>query len=1090
MTINQVKQALGAWNLSLREDTPKEILDALEAFGHIAVVPGRVDVRSAGDGLLGAARYVGVFRGRSDGDFFSMRGCGMEMWLGDEDGKGDIYTATISASGTSFADTIRLLLPDGGSVTEGTLYSIPGSGTFTGEFKFQDPRTAITYVTDTFGTDTFPVSWRVNGDGTLDAGRDTDLFVTVPQAMVVRKDAGRDMSLVGFQGRLVLETDVEDYTTEVLLLAEGEGESIVTASASQSTPYNDIHGNDVVFRRIVSESTTDATNAPARAQLQLNRFKNPRFGVDLSTDAYDVTGDFVVGDTIYVFDPDAGFIDPANEVYWQGNPINPIALKVVEMTWPVPVEWTVGFRRSTDGAWIDLSDYYKPESGATTITVGEFSRSLTGIGGEVIGTRPSTDTSTPATPAFITVDSVTYQSQQANDTRAALYLSWNTPLNQDGSTVLDGDHFEIRIRATETFNYQIPWNVADDFTWDELQTWGRPLSNDAATADEWKSYVKGWDDTQITISELMVAAEYEIQIRAADNNNPPHRSAWSASTFHTTRTDTVAPQQPAVPEVASSQVAVQVLHRLGAAEGGTFNLAQDLHHLEVHVGGPTFFPNEGTHVGNMLANEGNLRGGIPVVQTFTINNVSDVWVKVVAVDKFGNKSSPSEAVQSSATLIDSEHITDLTASKITAGTISADLLLSGAIKTAVDGQRAELNNLGLQIYDSQGDLTINLTADDASPNYIGITDGLENTLASIDSEGNISGQTITAADDVIIAGDSFLTDFYDPLPKGIVAFGELTSAENGGNTYGPSGTGFAGTTAFMELSFIAETGRRYRVVCNSQVLSATVQDELEFELRDGGADAPTTSSTLLNRSEVHTGNELFAPDLTLAYLGEFTEGLHRLLWCFFSFDSTATIFLGNHSATMYIEDVGSSVLVPDTAIINPGGGSTPITNYTKTYSATWYQTYAENGSQKTDTTANQGFYSSQYGNQRSLVGFDYTAIQADLAGATITSITLTAYAEHWYLDAGGTAVIGTHNYTSKPSTWADSRVNQNRQQSSGWPKPGKRTVTLSNTIATELGNGTSTGIAFGPGPSTSNVYYGKFTGSGTNRPSLTIKYTK
>jgi hypothetical protein len=1086
--INEVKQALGQWDLGLREDTPKEILDALEPFGHVAVVPGRVDVRSIADGLLSAARYVGVYRGRSDGDRFSMRGCGMEMWLGDEDGKGDVYTTPVSASGTTFANTVRALLPDSGSVTEGTLHSVPG--TFTGSFKFESPRSAITYVTDTFGTETFPVSWRVNGDGTLDAGRDEDMYVTVPVAMLVRKDPGRDMSLVGFQGRMVLDTDVEDYTTEVILLAQGEGDAIISASASQSTLYNDIHGNDLVMRRIVSESTTDATNAPARAQLQLNRFKNPRYGVGLSTDAYDVTGDFVVGDTIYVFDPDAGFIDPDNEVYWQGQPINPIALKVQEMTYPVPPEWTVGFRRSTDGVWIDLSDYYKGESGQTTITVGEFSRSLTGIGGEQVGTRPSTDTSTPATPVISNVDSVAYQSQLANDTRAALYLTWNTPLNQDGSTVLDGDHFEIRIRATETFNYTIPWNRADDFTWDELQTWGRPLSNDAADADEWKVYYKGWDENALTISELMVASEYEIQIRAVDNNNPPHQSGWSASTFHVTRTDTLAPQQPAVPEVASSQVAIQVVHRLGAAEGGVFNLALDLHHLEVHVGGPTFFPNEGTHVGNLPASDSNLRGQIPVVGSFTINNVSEVWVKVVAVDRFGNKSTASEAVQSSATLIDSEHITDLTASKITAGTINADLLMAGSIRTAEDGQRTEINNKGLQIFDENGDLTVNLTADDDEPNFIAITQGLENTVASIDQDGNISGQTITAAEDIIIAGDSFLDDLYDPLPKGIVAYASWNSTQNGGVSY--TGAGANTEKGFLELPFLAQAGRRYKVTATSQVLSSVVDEEYSFFLRDGGTDTPTLSSTNLTRAEIAGGSEAFAVDLQMVYVSEFTAGVHRLLWTFLGADGTMRIHLANRPAFFMVEDTGSSVLVTDTPTINDGSGGAapPVSNYTTDFFATWYQTYKETGAQKTDTTANQGYYSSSDGNQRSLVGFDYAAIQAALSGATITSIKLTAYAEHWYLNAGGTAVIGTHSYTSKPSTWADGSVNQNRQTSSGWPKPGSRTVTLAAAFGTDFQSGAARGIAFGPGINETTTYYGKFTGSGASRPKLTITYTK
>jgi hypothetical protein len=405
------------------------------------------------------------------------------------------------------------------------------------------------------------------------------------------------------------------------------------------------------------------------------------------------------------------------------------------------------------------------------------------------------------------------------------------------------------------------------------------------------------------------------------------------------------------------------------------------------------------------------------------------------VDRFGNKSTASEAVQSSATLIDSEHITDLTASKITAGTINADLLMAGSIRTAEDGQRTEINNKGLQIFDENGDLTVNLTADDDEPNFIAITQGLENTVASIDQDGNISGQTITAAEDIIIAGDSFLDDLYDPLPKGIVAYASWNSTQNGGVSY--TGAGANTEKGFLELPFLAQAGRRYKVTATSQVLSSVVDEEYSFFLRDGGTDTPTLSSTNLTRAEIAGGSEAFAVDLQMVYVSEFTAGVHRLLWTFLGADGTMRIHLANRPAFFMVEDTGSSVLVTDTPTINDGSGGAapPVSNYTTDFFATWYQTYKETGAQKTDTTANQGYYSSSDGNQRSLVGFDYAAIQAALSGATITSIKLTAYAEHWYLNAGGTAVIGTHSYTSKPSTWADGSVNQNRQTSSGWPKP-------------------------------------------------------
>lgn len=1093
MTVTEIKQALGQWSLRLRSGTPREVLDALASFGHVAVVPGRTDVRTVGDNLLAQARYVGVLRGRADNpSSVELYGCGMAFWLGDEDDKGHVFVNPVAVASATFANAVRAVLPP--SVTEGTLHAIPGSGTFSTVFQYQAPRTALTYITDTYSTDTYPVSWRINGNGTVDAGRDVDLFRTDPSTLLVRKSGGRDPFVRGLEGRMALGRDVEDYTTKVVLLAQGEGAATVTASASQATPFNDLFGNDLNLTRLVSESETSSGNAAARAALQLNRFRNARPEVDLSSDEYDITGDVAVGDVIGVFDPDAGFMDPAVEKFWRGVPINPVALKVTELTWPVPAGWTVAYRSSIDGAWTDLSDHYIPESGQTSIRVGDLSRALSAIGGEAVGTRPVADTSTPAAPAFTAVDSLAYQSQQANDTRAALYLAWGQPLNQDGSTVLDGDHYEVRIRATETFNYQIPWNRADDFRWNELNTWGRPLSNDAATAAQWKTYFVGWGTERLTITELMVAAEYEVQIRAVDSATPPNRSGYSSSTFHTTRTDTLAPNQPAPPVVAASRIAIQVIHTLGDAQGGEFNLARDLHHLEVHAGPPAFFPDDTTRLGNVAATDAHLSGRVPVVATFQVENTTDVWIRVVAVDRFGNRSSPSEAVQTSVLLIDSAHISDLTASKITAGTITAAILMGARIATALEGTRVELNAQGVVLYDANGQPVINITAG-GSGNFFSITDGTDNSLATIDSQGNGSFQQISA-DDVIINGGSFLDDYYDPLPKGIVAYGSYP--QGGGNI---AGGGVNTEMGAFELSFIAEAGRLYRVAFVAQMqtsFSGATTEQMTFKLRDGGASAPTLSSPEIFRHEFYgpAGTNSGFNTGVLVAEQEFTAGLHRLLISFFCRYGSGTLRPDSQPMVFTVEDLGSTELVPNTLILNDGGaggGSAPppVTSYTKTYSATWYQTYTGGGSQKSDSTANQGnLGSGSDGNQRSLVGFDYNAIKNDLTGATITKITMKAYAEHWWYNSGGTAVIGTHDYTSKPSSWSDSRVDQDRQRQSGWARSSSRTVTLSNTIGNEFKSGAAKGLAFGPGPSSDVIYYGKFSGSGSNRPSITITYTK
>lgn len=1094
MSVTEIKQAIGDWSLRLRDDTPAAVLSALTYFGHIAVIPGRLNPTLYGDALLFSARYVGVFRGRSAADDFELRGAGMALWLGDEDDKGDVFETAVTFTGATFATVIAGLLPPGGAITAGVIGAV--AGTYTGTHQWQTPRSALTYVTDLYSSPSAPVEWRVNYTGTLDADLVSNLYVTNPRAILVRKGAGRDLSRVAYPGRMSLDKKAEDITTRVVLLAEGEGASIATGSATVGVnPYKDIHGNPLVMTRLSSEADTTAGNATARAQLLLNRFTNPGSSVDLSASAFDIKGDVTVGDYLYVYDPANGFIDAAEEVYWNGDRLNPVRLRCVEMTWPIVAGWTVAFR-DTNGVWIDLSDWYEPETGDTSIVVGDLPSALTGSGGSM-DFRPNIggpDSTIPAAPTFNTpFESVAYQSTFLNDVRAAVWLTWNQPLNVDASTITDGDHYEIRYRSSQTFSYSVFWSQLAALRWNQLNTWGRPISNPAADADQWTYVTIGWDLNEATIFELMVAAEYEFQIRAVDAANPPNASAWSASTFFTTKNDVLAPAQPAAPSVAASRIAVQVTHNLGAASGGSFNLANDLHHLEVHAGGGEFFPDDTTRIGVLIANEGNLIGHIPVVGTFPIEYVETIMVKVIAVDRFGNKSSPSVGVPASATLIDSSHISDLTASKITAGIITADLLLAGSIKTAAAGQRAELNSQGLQLYDADGNLTVNLTADLATSNFIAILDATGNTVSSMDSMGNIQGNVLTAGEDVIIDGDSFLTDFYDPLPKGIVAYGD----SGAWGDLDIVGAGPATHKGIMEVSFVAVAGRRYSILCTGPMRSTSAGDAGTFFLRDGLEDSPTITSTLIKRSDYQVGPAAGnTSDGSLWYQSEFTPGLHRLLWSFTAQTGTGTMRASVGRLYMTVEDTGSSILVPNTAVLNDGGVNpvSPVTTYTRTYASTWSGTYDGGNGLVTyyNNEAHQGQFDSSQGNRRSLIGFNSAQIRNDLSGATIKSIKVTLYALHWYNNSGGTAVIGTHNYTSRPGSWASSRVNDNRQQSAGWPKPGKRTVTLSAGFGTDFKSGAAAGIALGPGPSTSHEYYGRFAGfdAGTNRPVLTITYTK
>lgn len=712
MTITEVKQALGSWDLRLRPETPREILDALTYFGHVVVFPGKIDPAQYGDNLLAAARYVGVLRNRNATNQYMLGGSGMAFWLGDEDEKGDVFETRVTITAQTFAASINALLPPSGSITAGTITAI--AGTYSGVHQYQTPRKAITYVTDVFGGE-----WRVNGNGTLDAGTIANLYVTTPRAIIMRRNPGRDLKRVGMPGSMELATNLSEYTTRVLLLAEGEGGAISTGAAQVgSVPYNHIHGAPMKSVRVVSESETGALNANTRAQLVLNLFSSSRKTISLSTNAYDVKGDFAVGDAIDVWDPDSGFIDPAREVYWEGEQVNPVALRCVELTWPVPDGWTVAFR-TTAGAWLDLSPYYAGESGETTIVVGELSSSVIDVGSQPVDSRnPVADSSVPAAPAFTGFSTGVYQSGN-NDTRAAIRAQWSTPLNLDASTIVDGDHYEIRYRVNTVIGYQVAWDTLDaGYTWDALNTWDAPISSPIQASPEWQTAFIAWGTNAFTLTELTPGVIYEIQIRGVDAAKPPNQGPWSASSNVTTTGDIIAPSTPANPTVASSRIAIQVKHALGKSTGGTYNLELDLHHLDVHVGGSNSFNADATNkVGELIANAGMIRGQIAAVGTFQVEQVDSVWIKVVAVDDHGNKSGASAGIQATAQLIDDAHISDLTVSKVTAGIINATWLNAGRITTAENGERVEVNGDGVQLFDAAGYRTVGLDGSDGALSF-------------------------------------------------------------------------------------------------------------------------------------------------------------------------------------------------------------------------------------------------------------------------------------------------------------------------------------------------------------------------------------
>lgn len=704
MAVTEILRGIGSWSFQLRQDTPPRVMNALKYFGHIMINTGRVDPRVVGDAGLAASRYVGIYRGKgASADQYTLIGPGLAAWLGDEDGKGEIFETPLAIN-HDFEDAIPLLLPD--SIAPGTIYDLNPGVPFQTTIQYVTPREAIDYICQTIGA-----VWKVNNDGTLDAGLESDLFTVVPKAAVRRKNSGDDMFMKSFLGKLATDQDMNDFTTRLLLLASGTEGSTVTATADIDpglNPYVDLHGNVVKLTRIVSESETDATNAPARAQLQLNRFSGPRQSLTMSTSRYDLKGDVEVGDYLWAYDPEVGVYDLDNEVVFQGERFWPTALQLTEMTWPIIKGMSVAYRDGA-GNWLDLTDHILWESGETTLVVGGYNRSLGGDGG-IGGSRPIPDTSVPDAPTWNPDEfqySV-YQSPIDGSTRAQVNLSWDQPLNIGGTPILDGDHYEIRYRPSTTPIFPVTHQQMSLLTHAALAagTHQNPITYPAV--DDWETAYVPFDQQTYMLQNLPTNMPYEAQIRAVDAAKPPNPSDWSSNVVFQTSADTIPPATPAPPSsLAASILSIQVTHELGRADGGTFNLDLDLHHLEIHGGNySNFTPTADSLIGKALANAGMMFANTPVVASFPLDNLAPVFFKVIAVDGDGNASPASTAISATAELVNDAHITSLTVSKVTAGTITANWLQAGIMRTGISpNPRVEMAYYGITAYDNNNSLT-------------------------------------------------------------------------------------------------------------------------------------------------------------------------------------------------------------------------------------------------------------------------------------------------------------------------------------------------------------------------------------------------
>ena len=394
MSVTEQLMGWGAWDLTLRpETTPGQIWTLLDpddnavptgGFGHILITPAHVDPNAVGDaGMKAVSKYTGIYRGTLSRNVLS--GVGLVGWLGDEDGKGNVHeTAQTGVFGGettgSFRAWIRDVLP--AAVTMGTLTAI--AGTLNESMVYITPLDALNRIMEYFGGE-----FRVNPDGTLDAGTTADLFATTPNVILLWRGSGPGTPYGVHSSTIEIARDLDDYTTKVIVIGPetpGPVSTVGTATAG-SVPFKDLHGNTVVIKRLltVPEMKT-TTNLDAVAASQLTRYDGLRRSYRLTTDEWIAVVQrggkrLEPGDSVWVYDPrpDARLHDTANEVTYNGEVLNPIKLRLQSMTWPIEEGMGVYFRYY-DGAtatYVDLTPHVVWEDAETTLDVGAAGRRST-----------------------------------------------------------------------------------------------------------------------------------------------------------------------------------------------------------------------------------------------------------------------------------------------------------------------------------------------------------------------------------------------------------------------------------------------------------------------------------------------------------------------------------------------------------------------------------------------------------------------------------------------------------------------------------------------------------------------------------------
>lgn len=325
-------------------------------------------------------------------------------------------------------------------------------------------------------------------------------------------------------------------------------------------------------------------------------------------------------------------------------------------------------------------------------------------GDTVVGTsQPREDTGVPDAPTGLVVGSTAF-TEDTGAVYASVTAGWAAvEVNTDGTA------------ATDVEGYRVEWSLE-------------------SAPDVWNP---GADVTGTTGS-FTVAPATPIRVRVQARDRSGNRSAWSPHVLHLTEDDDTPPAVASAP-VGSDYLGTArwTWDGLTAAGADMLTAFPDFSHVELHMStASNFTPDAVTLVTQLYAagtwTIADLPYGVAqfarLVAVDTRRNAAEPSAqatatpgKLVSID-FGPESVERAAIKALAVgtgeidnlAVNDAKVMTLSAGKITAGIMSADVTVSGIFRTALTGRRVEFDNAGIRLYDAAGNATVNLKTADSS----------------------------------------------------------------------------------------------------------------------------------------------------------------------------------------------------------------------------------------------------------------------------------------------------------------------------------------------------------------------------------------